>query len=277
MRNTPPVLLSLALACLLALPVSTQAAGEDIPLELPGSYRLALPSPDGSRLAILAGSGEAGKPHTLVVVDRACDAEAARHIVLTEKAVFPKQPEKVPAEFLRLAWSGDGGNLFAAGVIYAMGERNGEFKFAEVYTLERPVFDFRFGLKGYSIGVEFVSAGVRETSTGDKFIIELDYMRYRPSKKLAQPMDPREAASHLWVPKDWPDYPVVEWDEEGAMVFFYPYQQLTERMIPGKVRDEIKDYIPDGPPEAGEGPFSVDGTCRVRWRLNDLGARYETR
>jgi len=271
------------LAVALCLPASASlGASVDVAVDLlPGDYLVALPSPDGARLAVIGGPGVAGREHTVVVVDLPCEGGEPRTATLSRSAPFAATPEDVPREFVILQWSADGTKLFAAGSVYGMSESEGALAGTKLFTIERPVFDFRFGQGETAAGVEFVAKGRRTFKGGEKFIIELQYTLYRLNHRLAQPIDPREKNGTLWAPVDWHDPPAVSWEPDGKLLIFYPYHAVTERYEPLKVREEVEDARPVPRAEWGKGPFKTEGGCRRTWRLVKEGTavlvRIETR
>ena len=257
------------LAGVLAPVADAGAAEEEILVRLaPGPLRLALPSPDGSRLAVIGGPGRPDADHTVVVVERTCDGDSVRVATLSRGARIEVAPEDVPLDYLLLQWSPDGQRLFAAGVVYELIEKNGELAGKVLRRVPRPVFDFRFGTGTKAAGVAAVEARTRPVQTGrEAFVVTLEYALYPLDKSLVNVIPPREKVGGFWVPEDWDQFPAVQWEEDGGLLLFYPYRMVTERYVQGKARDEIKDRRPAPRAEPGEGPFKFKDPCRIEWKL----------
>ncbi len=263
-----PVLLAALL--LLAAAGSARASRTlEIPVPLaPGDFRIALPSPDGSRLAVMGGPGAAGREHTVLVVEGGCDAESLRVIPVSRSAAFVPAPEGVPMDFLRLQWSPEGDRLYAAGAVYALQEGEGEVSARKLRPVPLPVFDFRFGPGGKAAAVAFKSGKFQKISAGrESFVIRLEYGLYPLDKGLVLPIPPRETYGAAWIPEDWPQEPSLQWEPGGTLLIHYPYHDLTERYAPGKTRDAVEDTAPAPRPEPGSGPFTFETPCRAAWTL----------
>lgn len=262
-----PIPYLVALACALIVPTSAPAATVVEPLTLPaGDLRLALPAPTGTRLAILAGTGVAGSPHTVLVVDHPCEGSPTRTLVVRTDASWVPQPDRVPQDILRLQWSDDGTQLYAAGTVFSLREAEGELVADELMKIEQPLLDLRFGAKNTAAGVEFVKAEEWTNGPEPKWVITVAYNLYRLSRGATQTISPREDRGIYWVPLDWGDGPTVTWDGD-ALLIYYPFHTVTERFVPGKTRDALDMKRPDGPPLASTGPFKLKEPCRITWKL----------
>ena len=248
---------------------AARAGQAEIALRLaPGRLRLALPSPDGRRLAVLGGKGEAGPGHTVIVLDYPCGADSVRRLTVTRSASFTPTPPKVPTSYLALQWSPDGTRLFAAGVVYEITEDGGKLAAKNLYTLERPVLDFRFGPGEKAAGVEVEYARVREIRRGEQaLVVKLAYRIYSLKQGIAAPVQAPEKYAIAWVPKEWPPPPAVSWEPDGGLLLFYPYHDRTEYLKPGKARRTIQDRRPSPRAEPGLGPFRFREPCDTEWTL----------
>jgi len=242
--------------------------GWPVPLA-PGPVRLALPSPDGSRLAVLGGPGVEERDHTVLVVERDCAGGLTQMAVLANDARYPVEPKELPARYVRLQWSPDGNWLYAAGGVYQMGkDKEGNLTAKRTRALPLPFLDFRFGPGDRGVAIEVPEARVRRArADGEElFTVTLNYVFVNRVRDLTQTINPPDLQMGYWVPKIWEGPPAVSWDAEGAAVLSYPFQKTFERFLPGKVREPV-----DAPPafrSVLEGTkFETAGECSTRWEL----------
>ncbi len=270
MRSTIRAPLTLLAAlCLIHLPARAAARTEELYLSLaPGPLRLALPSPDGSRLAVIGGPGEEGREHTVLVVDGSCRGDSLRVVTLSRSASYLNRPEEMPVDYLRLQWSPDGTHLYALGSVYRLREDGGALVARALRTVPKPVLDFRFGPADRAAGIGVSEARRREVRKGEQgFIVIMEYAIYALDGDLVIPIPPREKYGVAWLPKEYPDAPALEWEPDGKLLLFYPYHYITERFEAGKERDEIKDRRPTPRAEPGMGPFAFSKPCARTWTL----------
>jgi hypothetical protein len=258
-----------AVLFLVQLPARAAARTEEIHLSLaPGPLRLALPSPDGARLAVLGGSGEEGREHTVFVVDCPCGADSARVVTLSRSAPFPKRPDEAPIDYLRVQWSPDGTLLYALGSVYRLQEEGGALTARALRTVPKPVLDFRFGPADRAAGIGVREARRREVRKGQEaFCVIMEYAIYPFDGDIVIPITTREKFGALWLPEENPDAPVLEWEPDGKLLIFYPYHYITERFEAGKERSEVKDRRPAPRAEPGMGPFAFSKPCARTWKL----------
>ncbi len=269
-RPSPGLLVFLIVAGSLAAAVSSAPAAEDeIILRLaPGPLRLALPSPDGSRLAVIGGPGRPDADHTVLVLERPCDRDTVRTVTVSTGARIPATPDEVPLDYLLLQWSPDGTKLFAAGSVYELRDEDGALLSKRLRAVPKPVFDFRFGPGKEAAGVAAVEARRRKVQADrEAFVVTLEYAVYPLDRSLVLPIPPREKLGGFWVPEDWDQFPAVEWEADGGLLLFYPYRKITERYMRGKARDEVADRRPSPRAEPGTGPFRFEEPCRIEWKL----------
>ena len=188
------LLAHLAVLGLILLPARAAARTEELRLALaPGPLRLALPSPDGSRLAVIGGPGEEGREHTVFVVDGSCGGDSLRAVTLSRSAPYPKRPEEVPIDYLRLQWSPDGTLLYALGSVYQLREDGGVLVARALRTVPKPVLDFRFGPADRAAGIGVREARRREDPQGQEaFCVIMEYAIYPFDGGLVVPIAPRE-------------------------------------------------------------------------------------
>jgi hypothetical protein len=254
---------------LIQVPARAAARTEEIHLSLaPGPLRLALPSPDGTRLAVIGGSGEEGREHTVFVVDGPCGADSVRVVTLSRSASYPNRPDGLPVDYLRLQWSPDGTHLYAMGSVYRLLEEGGALVARALRTVPKPVLDFRFGPADRAAGIGVREARRREVRKGQEaFCVIMDYAIYPFGGDLVIPITPREKYGALWLPAENPDAPALEWEPDGKLLIFYPYHYITERFEAGKERSEVKDRRPAPRAEPGMGPFAFSKPCSRTWKL----------
>ncbi len=274
MRSTLRAPLALfAVLCSVHLPVSADggagAGTAELHLSLaPGPLRLALPSPNGSRLAVIGGSGEEGREHTVLVVNGSCGGDSLRVVTLSRSAPYPRRPEDVPVDYLRLQWSPDGTRLYALGSVYELREEGGAPVARALRTVPKPVLDFRFGPGDRAAGIGVREARRREIRKGEEaFCVIMEYAMYPLDGDLVAPIAPREKSGIAWVPGEYPDPPALEWEPDGKLLIFYPYHYITERFEAGKERSEVKDLRPTPRAEPGMGPFEFSRPCSRTWTL----------
>ncbi len=284
MNVSKPGLAALLLPVLLL--VSSGPAGAAVletVLDLaPGTVRLALPSPDGTRLAVLGGSGDPAREHVVEVLEVDCKADTVRSVMVSRSARYLAAPDSIPAPYLQLQWSPDGSRLFAAGAVYAISSAGDSLRSRLVRRVPKPVFDFRFGPGDRAAGVMVDGARTVEVTRGRRaLVISLAYALFPLDRPLVMPIAPREHYGGDWVPADWEGPPAVSFDPDGALLIFYPYHRVTERYLPGKARDAVAGRRPAPPAEAGTGPFRIKGSCVKSWTPEFSGTgdrvRAETR
>jgi hypothetical protein len=236
---------------------------------LPGTVRLALPSPDGSRLAILGGPGSQSRKHAVVVVARDCAAGIVQKITLTADAPFPEEPKELPVPYVRLQWSPDGEWLYALDGVYRITrDPQGNLAAKRTRTLPHPFLDFRFGPGDRVVAIEVPEARKRKArADGEElFTVTLNYVFVNRVRDLTQAITPPDRQMGFWVPRIWEGPPAVDWDTDGAAILAYPFEDFVERFLPGKVR---------GPAEVRPAPrvrlegrrFETHGDCRTTWEL----------
>lgn len=263
------LLAHLAVLGLILLPARAVARTEELRLALaPGPLRLALPSPDGSRLAVIGGPGEEGREHTVFVVDASCGGDSLRSVTLSRSAPYPKRPEEVPIDYLRMQWSPDGTLLYALGSVYQLREDGGVLVARALRTVPKPMLDFRFGPADRAAGIGVSEARRRKIREGEEaFCVIMEYAIYPFEGGLVVPIAPREKSGIAWVPDEYPDAPALEWERDGKLLIFYPYHYITERFEAGKERSEVKDLRPAPRAEPGMGPFKFSKPCSRTWKL----------
>ncbi len=265
----PRILTSLFVLALLTPPGALAASEFEVPVNLaPGPVRLALPSPDGTRLVVAGGPGVAGKEHTVMVVDLACGRDSARVVTLSRSAPYDPVPAGVPEDFLRLQWSPDGRRVYALGGVYEISEKEGALTGKLLRRTPKPLFDFRFGPGDDAAGVAMRYAEERQITRSRKgFVVGIEYAMYPLDRELVIPIPPREKYGVAWITEEWPEPPILDYDADGRLLIFYPYHRITELYAPGGVRDEVKDRRPAPRPEPGLGPFRFKKPCSREWTL----------
>jgi len=238
-----------------------------IPL-LPGDTRLALASPDGSRLVVLGGPGESGREHTVVVLERECGTKAPRGLVVSRSARFDVPPEELPVPFVNLAWSPDGSMLYAGGVIYRIDRDDAGLLVArKLREVKSPLLDFRFGAGDRAVAIKFVEGNVRQVrASGEKrYTVELEYALLVTGRTIDMPIPLRESLLSQWIVEE-EHPPSVAWDDDASVLLGFAYLDRNERFTPGGPR-EFVDRAPAPRELPGAGPFSFTEPCKTRWEL----------
>jgi hypothetical protein len=259
-----------ALVLALSIVPRTSAGSEvEVPVPLaPGPLRLALPSPDGTRLVVAGGPGVQGREHTVIVLDLGCGRDSVRTVTLSRSAPYDTVPAGVPEDFVRLQWSPDGRRVFALGGIYEITDAGGALSAKLLRRTPKPLLDFRFGPGGGAAGVAMRYAEEKQITRSRRgFVVGLEYAMYPLDRELVIPIPPREKYGAAWITREWPDPPALEFEGDGKLLIFYPYHKITERYAPGKVRKEVKNERPTPRPEPGLGPFTFKKPCRRAWTL----------
>lgn len=234
----------------------------------PGPFRIALPSPDGTRLAVAGGPGVQGREHTVIVLDLACGRDSVRVATLSRSAPYDSLPARVPEDFVRLQWSPDGRRLFALGSVYELTDSGGALTGKLLRRVSKPLFDFRFGPGDEAAGVAMRYAEEKQITRSRRgFVVALEYGMYPLDRNLVIPIPPREKYGEAWITAEWPDPPAVDFDRDGTLLIYYPYHRITERFAPGRTREEVKDRKPAPRAEPGLGPFAFKKPCRREWTL----------
>jgi hypothetical protein len=99
------------------------------------------------------------------------------------------------------------------------------------------------------------------------FRVRLEYLFVSLTRPADTPITPREERGALWVVKEWEEPPRVEWEPGGPVLIYYPYNRITERFQPGRMRDVVEDVQPGVPEAAGLGPFRFTEPCPTAWTL----------
>ena len=234
----------------------------------PGPIRIALPSPDGSMLAVLGGPGVPGRDHTVLVVGAACDSQPGWVLELSNGARWIEITEEIPVPLVRLAWSEDSKYLFAAGDVYQLTPTEFGISGKRLRSFDNPMLDFRFR-QGRAAMVEFLSGDIRQTRADgqENYTAHINYQLARLTREVNIPVSPREERAGLWTPNEMEGVPAVGWEDDGALLMYTPFESVTERFIPRKVREKVDIRIP-ARPMAGEGPFEAAEGCSGYWDLN---------
>jgi hypothetical protein len=244
---------------------------------LPGELRMALPSPDGTRLAVFGGPGTPGREHTVLVLQRDCGGRITHLARVSGSAVYREPPVEIPALFITLRWSDDGNYLFAGDSAYRLAlDENGELRVDRLRTFREPFFDIRFGPKSRAAGVAYLDSEWKVVHRGESedYLVTMEYRFMSLNREIDSTIQPKEKFGKFWIVSEG-DPPALQWRDDGSLLVFYPLNSISETIVPGGARKVLRDVRPQPAPEPGAGPFRYAEPCPGEWRLasDDSGDR----